>query len=188
MQKVEGIVLKANSFEDAKHILHVFSKEFGIISLVVKGHTAKIKRSYSPLLKIEATVLKTQNELWKCKELYITASYPGLRLKLEKLEIAILMIKFLYQILPQKAARQEIYTLFDEHLQHLSSEEEIYAKASSFLMKILYIEGLLPPIATYSEQENELLQKILETPIHKLNDTHCPQELFARVKNCSLDQ
>jgi hypothetical protein len=181
MQKVEGIILKTSSFEDSSHILHVLSKEFGIISLVAKGYSSKIQRSYSPLLKIEAIVIQSQKELWKCKELTIVASYTGLRLSLEKLKLASYLIKIVHQILPQKVPLEEIYTLLDEHLYSLSTGAMPYTKASSFLLKFFYLEGMLPPISTHSDQENELLQKILETRVTELDDLESAAELFTRI-------
>jgi hypothetical protein len=50
-------------------------------------------------------------------------------------------------------------------------------------LKFFYREGMLPPIYTNSLQENELLQKILETPVHELDTLESTAELFVRVSS-----
>ncbi len=180
MQKVEGIILKTSSFEESAHILHVLSKEFGLVSLVAKAYSSKLQRSYSPLLKIEAVVVQSEKELWKCKELVITQSYPSLRMSLDAIRLATHLIQEIYQIIPRRYAVETIYTLLDEHLSAFSTACSPYIIASSFLLKFFYLEGILAKIPTDSMEENSFFQRIFESPIE---DLYCWEGTLESSKN-----
>src|SRR5258708_29920825 len=139
METIEGIIIKVTPFAETAHILTLFSKQHGTVSLIYKNGSKKQLRSYSPLLKIEALTVVSEKELWKAKELTILCSYQGLRLSLEKLTLAIYLLQAVAKIVPEKTSCASIYTLFDEHLLALHSTVNPYAVAASFLLK-LYLE------------------------------------------------
>ncbi|HXF28513.1 MAG TPA: recombination protein O N-terminal domain-containing protein, partial [Chlamydiales bacterium] len=73
MQALEGIILKTVRLQETNEILTLFSKEQGIISLIVKRR----QQSFSPLLKIEAEIMISEKELKKCRHIHVTGSFQG---------------------------------------------------------------------------------------------------------------
>ncbi|MDB6081248.1 MAG: recO [Chlamydiia bacterium] len=175
MKSIEGIILKARSFGEASHILTLFSKECGLIQLVTNNHYKKFLRSYSPLLKVEADVIPSDKELWKCKELIITASYQACRLNLEKLKIAIFILHKIHRILPYRQPIESLYVIIDEHLNALNEHPKPYAAGASLLLKLYHHEGML------QEHLYPNVEKLLKADLRELEDIDCSLELLREI-------
>ncbi len=141
MQSTEGIVLRTTPFEEHSFISTLFTKHFGIVSVIKR--VKKEQMSISPLVKIELTLRPTSHDLWKAKDIIITTSYPNLRTSLEAIQLAALMLKRLSMLLPFHEPHDEVYVLFDTHLKLLGSGSENKAIACSFFVHLYYLEGLL---------------------------------------------
>jgi len=175
MQSIEGIIVKAAVFEESSHLLTIFSKECGIIRVIHKSSAKKMIRSFSQLLKVEATVTVSQKELWKCRELQIVASYQGLRRQLITLEIGTYLLKRIEAFLPPRQPVDELYHLLDDHLLALAEQVRPYAVGASFLLKLYQHEGVLPP--AFSQKAGELLM----AHVDELGKFDCTEELFRKI-------
>ena len=137
MRAIEAIVLKAKRFQEHKHILTLFSKECGIISVIA---TAR-KQAFSPLLKVEVELMPSEKELKKCKAVQIVGSYQALRLSLEKLQRAAMMLDFVEKELPTDEPVEELYELLEMHLVDMCEAENSRQVADSFYRQWKLFQG-----------------------------------------------
>jgi len=129
MQAVEGIILQTVRLQEKSEIVTLFSKEQGIISLVVKRQ----RQALSPLLKVEAEIRPSEKELKKCFHIQVTSSFQGLRLSLEKLQYASKIIQWISKELPRSEAVEPLYELFDTTLRQLCEEKDATQVAIRFM-------------------------------------------------------
>ncbi len=179
LRSVEGIILKTASFGEASHIITLITKECGVVSLVAKKHNCKGMPSYSPLIKVEAEVIQSHKELWKCGSLQLIASYQRLRLDLMRLKMASFLAKFLLAVLVPHAPVEKLYTYFDDCLTLLAERDNPHTIVSAFLLKLLHEEGQLASSLFFSQEEQALCHFLVHTPFQELCEPYC-SENFAR--------
>jgi DNA repair protein RecO len=153
----EGIILSAIPFEETSYILNLFSKEWGRIKLVTKQPHRKHIQSYSSLLAIEALVIPSEKELWKCRDCHSINSYPRLRSRLESLYQGATISDLLAKILPLHLSLPAIYSLFSSFLENMPSFAHPHVAATAFLAQFCIHEGFFPAEKTanvhFSAQE-----------------------------------
>ena len=76
MQAIQAITLKVTALEEKKQIITAFSKEFGILSFITSHGKQGVR--CSTLCRIEASVIPSQKELWRCTQFSVLSSYPRL--------------------------------------------------------------------------------------------------------------
>ena len=184
MHKLEGIILKTSNFEETSHILTVFSKEYGLTFLVTKNYATKIGRSLSPLLKIETSVKSTQKELWKAGHISIIDSYASLRLSFDKLKLAAQLSQIVMHMIPPKTQQEELYHLFDLHLDALARKNAPFAVAASFLLKFFHLEGMLPAIPTDSIEQTQRFESLFYLPPCELEAIACSSHDIETILSC----
>jgi DNA repair protein RecO len=180
MQSTEAIILKTVSYLETSHVLTLFSREFGIVSVMLKSLSKNKARSYSALLKVEAEIIPSEKELWKCRGIAILSSYPQLRTSLIRLQVVAQLLELLSKIIPPRTPVQEIYSLLDEHLFILPECQSPYTAAASFLVKYLHQEGSLN-LFPFSQSEKTTLKLILEAPLTHLPSHFCEKTLFEKI-------
>jgi recombinational DNA repair protein (RecF pathway) len=142
-----GIVLKTISFKDNQRIISVFTKDHGLIRLIVKGLRAG--RSYaisitSPLTMIEVTFKRARfGEIGFFREAALVESYAKLKNEYYNLNTAGKMVRaILYSQIYEKAA-PSLFLLLHAYLNKISSFENPQNLLCSFYLKILLHDGLL---------------------------------------------
>ena len=89
--RTEGIVLQSLNFQDYDRILTVFTRNEGIIKLIVKGANRVKQRGgvvTAPLTHLEILYAKSRGELLKCSSLTLINANLDLRKNLSTLEAA----------------------------------------------------------------------------------------------------
>ncbi len=175
---VHGTILAAFPFEES-YIIDLFSKEYGRIKFVAKTTKAKML-GYGPLLEIEASVVPSEKEFWKCRDCVICTSHPQLRSKLLHLQQAARLCKLLTKIIPLHAPLPDVYLLFDELLKELPSFLSAHVGTLAFLAKFCRHEGWLPH-ELLLPRENEICLAISDLPYAQLYTENLELSLLEKL-------
>ena len=145
MEPIEGIVLQVHSFDEASHLLILFSKEHGVVKTSVRSQKRSGMRSFSPLLLIQGVITKSAQEIWKSRDLAVVNTFSSLRTSYEKLEMAALACKAIKKALPMQLALPQIYELFYTFLSDLHRYREAKTALAKLFIEIMIVEGLHVP-------------------------------------------
>jgi DNA repair protein RecO (recombination protein O) len=154
----EGIVIKAVPFRDYDCILSVFTPTEGLLKLILKSvfRGKKPSGTTTPLSIVEAVYTKGRNDLHTCREINVTRHHLHLRQDFKVLEAACDLLKAIALTqLPEKAA-PELYQLLLMYLEGLPVAADPLAIVSSFQLKLLRYEGILPQFEHCSFCESPL--------------------------------
>ncbi len=146
IQRAEGVILQSLNFQDYDQILTVFTREEGLIKLIVKrARHAKSGRGgfTAPFTQAEFIYKEGRGEIFTCSEVSVIHQHLGLRRSLSVLEAACDIIKALLLVQPIQAAAPQLYDLLILYLTHIPRLRDPYALAASFRLKLLKHEGLL---------------------------------------------
>ena len=179
-EHAEGIVLRSVPFKDNDRILTVFTKEMGLISLMVKRvkhHTA----ASTPFCQAEYLFVKGRSELYRFHDATILDDHLSLREKLQNLQAGgEIGHAILHSQLPGKPA-PKLYELLVACLKQIPLFPNPCSLVTSFQLKLLTHEGVVSwedptlfPIALPHEEWKILyelahlrsFQKMREMPIY----------------------
>jgi DNA repair protein RecO len=146
MEETEGIVLKSVDYKDHERIITVFTRDYGLASLIVKGITPSNLQKLAattPFTQAEFVFSRGKSDLLRYKESRLLADHHALRRHFSSLETAGSMVRAILQSqLPGKPA-PALYALFSSCLKQIPAFPSPLPLASSFLLKLLECEGLL---------------------------------------------
>ncbi len=142
--KTEIITLKSTPFKDRSKIIQALTKDLGIISIIVNNLSQKNLNSISVCssFTVSEVILKKRNsDIYSIEDFTILDENLHLRKDFTFLNLASHMLKaILNSHFPQKKA-YNIYVLIKTYLKKIIiNPKAIYL---SFLLKLLYAEGLL---------------------------------------------
>ena len=144
---MDAIVLKTTQFEDDGKILKLFSKEAGIISVIIKklGRKATYFQTVtSPLARGEFHLTRHKSDLYTLGDASLIDGHYEIRNHLEKLDAACSILRsILISQFPEKPS-PDLYTLTTIYLRKLKTFPEPSILTLSFQMKLLNFEGLFP--------------------------------------------
>jgi DNA repair protein RecO len=139
----EGIILNTLPFQDYHQILTVFSKELGMIKLIVKYALRGKGRGSDPLTQAEFVLHQKSSELFQCKEISPIDHFLPIRQSILHLEAACALLHALKTSqFPHKPALK-LYELLSIYLKMVPSFDNPHLLAASFRLKILRYEGLI---------------------------------------------
>jgi DNA repair protein RecO (recombination protein O) len=159
LEKTEGVVLRSLVYGENARILTLFTREAGLISLIVKGVSGK--RVYllslcSPFCSGEFIYRKGGSDLYRFQDGTIVDEHISLRREWRYIETAAVLARALLQSqLPGKSAPL-LYALFLAYLKQIPQFENRPTLVASFKLKLLLHEGLLA-----FEQETSPIQALL---------------------------
>ena len=173
-EKVEGVTLLAKSFGENNKIISVFTKEKGLISLMIKRLSQKKSSLFalaSPFCVGEFVYKVGKGDIYTILDAAILKENFELRSSFETIECAAKMTRaILNSQMPHKSA-PAVYMLLKAYLGNLWQFERPQTLLASFYLKILLHEGLLDP-QIIDETMNELafarsFSKLKELSINK---------------------
>jgi DNA repair protein RecO len=187
----KALVLRSLFFKDNQKILTLFSERFGLISLVMKGCSAKGSLS-EPFCEAEYFFTKGSSDLRKYHDGSIIDLHLPLRNKLSYLKTASTMTKaVLTSQLPEKHS-PHLYGLLSSFLKqvpHFPSQETLL---SCFYLKFLRHEGLYHKdcfLDSISLEERQVLAKLAYLQsFDELKKEELPLPLFTYVEAFFFDQ
>lgn len=143
-ERVEGVVLRSIQYKDHHRIVTLFTKQEGMVSLLVKRVTSPAKMNLlSPFSQIEAVYQKKNSDLFHFKDGTLLSDHRYLRDKWSLLEsagkIGALLLK---SQLPGKPAPL-LYDLTIACFKQLPQFEESAAPLLLFYLKFLTHEGVV---------------------------------------------
>lgn len=169
MESTEGIVLKSLDYKENQRIITVFSKDLGLISLIVKGISPSSLQKLvatTPLCQAEFHFTRGKSDLFRFSECAILCDHLPLRFQLSHLQSAGTMANAILESqLPGKPSTA-LYTLLDRYLKMLPAFPTPLPLTTSFLLKMLKLEGLLSlsaPSNRFTPTEQELLRTLVES-------------------------
>lgn len=148
----EGIVLRSFVYKEKERILTLFTKEFGLVSIIVKRLSTKnygMLALVSPLSCGEFIFTKGNNDrgnsdLYRFYDGTLLDEHLFLRTDWRHLETAgALAMALLHSQMPEKPAPL-LYSLFVSYLKQIPFFEDPSSLLASFYLKVLHHEGLLP--------------------------------------------
>ena len=139
LEKVEGIVLRSFPYKEKNHIITVFSRENGLISLLTKKRAALS----NCFCKGEFIYRKTNSDLYRLSDGSILDTHLHLRDSSKTLFAVGKMGKAILTLLPPQASSVSIYQLFTSYITQISHFPNPYVLSTSFYLKLLKHEGLL---------------------------------------------
>jgi DNA repair protein RecO (recombination protein O) len=150
LHKAEGITLKAINFKEYDRILTLYTKESGLIKLIVKG--ARRPRNANriltePLVEGEFIYSTGKSELYRFHDGTLLKTHLSLRKQEHTLTAACEITKKILATQFPGRVTQPLYLLYRyclEHLPHLSPTATA-ALTTAFYLKLLHFEGLLHP-------------------------------------------
>lgn len=180
-EQAEGIVLRSIPFKDHDRILTLFTKEAGLISLMVKRvkrHTAVA----TPFCQAEYLYTKSKSDLYRFHDATVLDDHLPLREKLQNLQAGgHIGHAILHSQLPGKPA-PKLYQLLVACLKQIPHFPNPHNLVTSFQLKLLTHEGVVSwedpslfPIALPKEEWNLLyelahlrsFQKMREVPVYE---------------------
>lgn len=139
---VQGLIIKTTPYRESDHILTIFTKEQGLISLFCKKKNRPNVSFISPLVQAEFVIRQGKGELYLCEEISLIDSFLKIREKIESFEAAFQILRLILDSqLPHKPAPQ-LYTLLIRYFQEIPQSSHPHTLSASFAVKILRHEGL----------------------------------------------
>ena len=142
---MDAIVLKSTPYEEDSKILKIFTKEAGLLSVIVKklGRKGSFwQTATSPLSRGEFHLTRKRSDLYTVQEVSLIDSYIDIRSDLTKLEAACTILRALLTSQYPEKASPNLYHLTIVYLKKLKTFTQPPLLALSFQMKLLNFEGL----------------------------------------------
>ena len=139
----QGIVLRTYPFRDKKLIAKIFTRDFGLISCIIKKNPGQIM--LSELLTIaEITYKKSRNQnMFYLKEVRVEYVYGSLTRNPKKIQCAIMLCEILTKCLNEKNI--EVYLFIINGFKFLDKQKDTWTGFESlFLIKICHVLGIQP--------------------------------------------
>ena len=158
LKYVDAIVLKSTPYEEDSKILKIFTRDSGLLSVIVKKLGKKgsfWQTATSPLSRGEFHLTRRQSDLYTLQEVSLTDSYIEIRSDLSKLDAACTILRSLLTSQYPEKASPELYQLAIVYLKKLKTFTDPSLLALSFQMKLLNFEGLFSELREpfFSDEE-----------------------------------
>jgi DNA repair protein RecO (recombination protein O) len=145
-EKSEGIVLKSLDYKERQRIVTVFTKNFGLISLIFNSISRRNARMLSLSTSFcigEFVFSRGRSELFRFQDGSVANDMFSLRSRFAHLQAAGAIAQaVLCSQLPGKPA-PELYSLMESYLKQIPHFDNPSPLASSFILKLLKHEGML---------------------------------------------
>lgn len=157
LQKTKGIVLHHIKYGDTSLITHIYTREFGRHSFLVKGARSKRSRLKSNLFQLLNILdiefyYKESADLFLVKEVSRSISLNNFPYDVKKSSQAIFLAEVLYRCLMEQASDPGLYDFLENSIEYFDlMKEESSNFHLAFLMKLTRYLGILPSIEKNEE-------------------------------------
>jgi DNA repair protein RecO (recombination protein O) len=161
--KTEAVVLRSFRFGEADRVLHLYTLDRGRIGAVAKG----IRRTKSrfgarlePLSHVELLLHQGSGELQTITGVELIESHRPAREDTYRLNIGLIGLEAMLRLFTEQEANSRAFralTRFLDLLDHVSLPSDLRARAAldplvlSFQLKLLWLSGYLPHVASCAE-------------------------------------
>lgn len=142
IEKTKGIVLHQIKYTDSGIIAHLYTKDFGRVSLLIKGmrkkKSGKHNILFQPLSIIEIEMYhKTSREVQVLKEFSVTYSPYSIHSDIRKSSVAMFLGEVLSSILREESPHLELFDYIEQSIIYFDISRENFAN-----FHISFISGL----------------------------------------------
>jgi DNA repair protein RecO (recombination protein O) len=188
-EKAEGIVLRSLEYRDRQRIITLFTKEEGIISLIVKHISSKRSTMLAlttPFTRGEYLYRRGRSELMPLEDATLLDEHLELRNRFESLQAAGELVQaILASQMPGKAA-PILYGLFSAYLKQIAHFPKPDSAICSFLLKILKHEGLIAwdHLSAFRQEEQEIVKQLLIiSSFNQLREHSIPSDFSTKIRS-----
>lgn len=141
-KKSKALVLSSIPYRDFDRIVTYFSEIEGLIKVIVLGGNRIKKRLFcEPLSLIELVYKPKKNDLYAFIEGKVLDSFLNLRESFDHIKAAMALLQITSKSQFPQAPSEKIFLLLTSYLKKLSEFENPQILVSSFLLKMLLLDG-----------------------------------------------
>lgn len=118
----EAIVIHFAHVKDNSSILHVYTKEFGKLSILVYGNKHNFTRLPLNLLSVELNY-QSNKTIQSAKEIHLSESNNSIYQDIKKQTIALFIAEVIYLTLTQEMKDEQIYNFLHQTIYELNKSE-----------------------------------------------------------------
>lgn len=181
LEKEQIIVLKSIPFLESDLIVHGINDQGATKHFIAKGALKSTKRFTGGVLeptsfiKVEYRVSKSLNRL---REAWLLNDFKNLRKDYDRLQMALYFVKVISQISQEGITdSKELFHLLGNALSLAESSSSLPLLKTFFQIKLLFIQGVLPPSPLFSK----ILQSSLKDHLQFKIDTRTLQTLSSKA-------
>jgi DNA repair protein RecO (recombination protein O) len=167
--KLQAIILKQINLSEADRLVTVFSKTHGKLRLVAKGvrRLTSRKKGHLELFTLSKLQIAKAKSIDIITEAETIKNFANLRLNLNRVRIAYLMVELIDQLSAEEQEHQEIFTLLLNSLSTLNSQSASKDFILTFEKELLSLLGFGLPKPPVTRQRMELhITSIIEKPLN----------------------
>ncbi|MCT4640503.1 MAG: DNA repair protein RecO [Bacteroidales bacterium] len=158
LKKTKAIVLNNIKYKESSIISHLYTEEFGRLSVLVTGARARGKKRgkmafFQPLSVLDMVIdYKPKRGLQRVREYRIDIPFTDLHFDPVKSTIAMFLSEVLYRVLKEEEKSPDLYMYITTSAQYLDIVEEGYSNFHLlFLMKLTQYLGFYPMFTGYKD-------------------------------------
>jgi DNA repair protein RecO (recombination protein O) len=157
IEKTKGIVLHQIKYTDSGIIAHLYTKDFGRVSLLIKGmrkkKSGKHNIMFQPLSIIEIEMYhKPSREVQVLKEFSVTYSPYNIHTDIRKSSVAMFLGEVLSAILREESPHAELFDYIEQSIVYFDMSKENFANFHiSFISGLSSYLGFEPSVPDSSE-------------------------------------
>lgn len=144
---MKGVVIKTFPYQDTGKIVHIYTLEVGLISLLVKRISEKnihLRNVLSPLSQSDFQITKKKSDLYHYQDATLIDPYLELRRDFDKLEVGGEMAQLILKTQTHARPTPPLYTLLTSFLHALKTTEQPRNYLVAFMLKLMRVEGIFP--------------------------------------------
>jgi DNA repair protein RecO (recombination protein O) len=141
--KTEAVVLSKMDFRDTSNILSIYTKDFGRISVILKGaRSPKTKKGFiaEPLNHLQIIIYrKDSRDLQLLSSADLVSHFPNIKESLEKLKFSLAILELIKNLTPENEVNTKLFAGLIRILSLLDSSDEspkiIFGRFFLFFLK-----------------------------------------------------
>lgn len=173
----EGIILYVVPFQDRHEIATVFGAE-GKLSLIRKWGRSSKKAPLSPLTRCEFVYRPGTGDISNLSEITVLDAYLPLRASLDLLESAMECLSIINKTQQVNQKSDKLYLMLTLFLENLPKAKDPRTIVTTFYLKVLLHEGLLP----LEKLSLEMAQLTASRSLSELSSIQMPPEVYQQTK------
>lgn len=157
LRQNRAIILKAIKHGESDLIIHALNEEGEYLSLMAKGAMRSKKRFGGGVLEPTHCVklnykVGRENNMCFLNEAKLEKDFSGIRRDLDRLNVALHFLQVVRKVSQEGAGEQRaLFNILGHALTQLESCSNVQTLKLQFEVKLLHQQGVLPPLADYSD-------------------------------------
>lgn len=145
ISKVEGFILKSNSYGDTSLILNVITKEYGLISIMAKGcksAKSRLRGLVLPYTYGYFYIYYKEGKISLLKDVDVINSFTNIHEDFDRLSYTSLISDVTYQACKDNTYINKLYEIFISTINKINDKLNSKVLYLIYLIKLLDIEGI----------------------------------------------